>query len=147
MTLPELLPIMAEPLRLRILNLLASSPLCVQHLQKALASDQVSASKHLLILKAEGLVTSEKIRFWRLYRLSPNPSRTFRRLLECVQTAIREEGLYAEDMARLGRLRSQIAPFLHGKKERGPITTKTSLPEPTPHVPSEFSGPMEDHLL
>jgi ArsR family transcriptional regulator len=147
MTLPELLPIVAEPLRLRILNLLASSPLCVQHLQSALDCEQVTVSKQLVVLREKGLVTSEKLGMWRLYKLSANPSRTFRRLLECLQACVTEEGLYPEDAARLAGLRSQVAPFLRAKKDRRPMKTKSPALAPLPPTREDRSAPMEDHLL
>src|ERR1051325_8954676 len=117
MNLPDLLQTLADPLRLRIVSLLAASPLCVQHLQTALDRDQVTVSKQLLVLKSKGLVVSEKLRTWRLYRLSPNPSKTIRRVLACLQASISEEGLYTEDAARLAGVRSDLTSFRHPRKE------------------------------
>src|SRR5438045_4219354 len=118
MDLSDLLQTLADPLRLRIVNLLAASPLCVQHLQTALDRDQVTVSKQLLVLKARGLVASEKMRTWRLYRLSPNPSRTVRRLLACLQAVVSEEELYREDLARLAGLHLEVRAFLRPRRER-----------------------------
>jgi len=147
MNLQALLQSVADPLRLRILSLLTVSPLCVQHLQTALNRDQVTVSKQLLILKGQGLVISQKIRTWRLYRLPPNPSRTTDRLLACLQALITEEGLYEEDRTRLAPLLSQVRPFLHSKKERQrPIINREPLRPTIEAVPEEPSA-MEDYLL
>jgi ArsR family transcriptional regulator len=146
MNLPELLQTLAEPLRLRIVNLLAASPLCVQHLQTALERDQVTVSKQLLVLKTRGLVVSEKMRTWRLYRLSPNPSKTVRRLLASLQASINEEGLYTEDLARLAGLHSDVTALIQPRRERR-STNKKPLPAPAAPDPQEESAPMQDHLL
>ena len=146
MNLSDLLQTLADPLRLRIVNLLAASPLCVQHLQTALDRDQVTVSKQLLILKARGLVASEKMRTWRLYRLAPNPSNTVRRLLACLQAVVSEEELYREDLARLAGLPPDVRTFLKPRRER-----RSNKKEPSPALaapaPQEQSTPMEDHLL
>jgi ArsR family transcriptional regulator len=146
MNLSDLLQTLADPLRLRIVNLLAASPLCVQHLQTALDRDQVTVSKQLLIMKARGLVVSEKMRTWRLYRLSPNPSKTVRRLLACLQTIVGEEELYREDLARLADLDLDVRTFLKPKSEVH-LKKKKQLPAPAVTAQQEQSTPMEDHLL
>src|SRR5882724_11689564 len=61
----------AEPLRWRILALLAREELCVCHLVEALDAPQSLISHHLRVLRNAGLVESERFRYWTYYRLRP----------------------------------------------------------------------------
>jgi ArsR family transcriptional regulator, arsenate/arsenite/antimonite-responsive transcriptional repressor len=67
----EELRAMAEPLRWRILELLASEELCVCHLVELLDAPQSLVSHHLRALRKAGLVESEKFSYWTYYRLRP----------------------------------------------------------------------------
>ena len=62
---------LAEPLRLRIVRLLAAEELCVCHLVEALGVNQPLVSHHLRVLREAGLVESERWRYWTYYRLVP----------------------------------------------------------------------------
>lgn len=61
----------AEPLRWRILTLLAGEELCVCHLVEMLGAPQSLVSHHLRVLREAGLVESERFRYWTYYRLRP----------------------------------------------------------------------------
>src|SRR2546423_10573679 len=61
----------AEPLRWKILALLAREELCVCHLVEALDAPQSLISHHLRVLRDAGLVESERFRYWTYYRLRP----------------------------------------------------------------------------
>jgi ArsR family transcriptional regulator, arsenate/arsenite/antimonite-responsive transcriptional repressor len=65
------LPVVADPLRLRILELLAVEQLCVCHLQEALAAKQALVSHHLRALREAGLVETEACGRFTYYRLRP----------------------------------------------------------------------------
>jgi ArsR family transcriptional regulator len=65
----KLLRVLAEPLRWRIVNLLAVEELCVCHLVEELEIAQPLVSHHLRALRAAGLVETEKWRYWTYYRL------------------------------------------------------------------------------
>lgn len=62
---------LAEPLRWRIVELLAGEELCVCHLVEELDVPQPLVSHHLKVLRDAGLVTSERFRYWTYYRLVP----------------------------------------------------------------------------
>ena len=68
---PDGLRAAAEPLRWRILTLLAREELCVCHLVEAFDATQSLVSHHLRALRAAGLVESERFRYWTYYRLRP----------------------------------------------------------------------------
>ncbi len=62
---------LAEPLRWRIVELLAREELCVCHLVEELGVAQPLVSHHLGVLRRAGLVESERFRLWTYYRLCP----------------------------------------------------------------------------
>lgn len=67
----ETLRAIAEPLRCRIVELLAEEELCVCHLVEQLEVPQPLVSHHLRALREAGLVESERFRYWTYYRLRP----------------------------------------------------------------------------
>jgi ArsR family transcriptional regulator len=62
----------ADPMRWRILELLAAEELCVCHLVETLGVTQSLVSHHLKTLRDAGLVTTERYRYWTYYRISPD---------------------------------------------------------------------------
>lgn len=62
---------LAEPVRLRIVELLAAEELCVCHLTEELGAAQPVVSHHLRVLREADLVESERHRYWTYYRLRP----------------------------------------------------------------------------
>lgn len=62
---------LAEPVRWRIIELLADEELCVCHLVDTLALPQSLVSHHLRVLRDAGLVETAKFRYWTYYRLRP----------------------------------------------------------------------------
>jgi arsenate reductase (thioredoxin) len=68
----ELARALGDPLRWRIVELLASEQLCVAHLAEELAVGQPLVSHHLKVLREAGLVTTDRYRYWTYYRLHPD---------------------------------------------------------------------------
>jgi arsenate reductase (thioredoxin) len=62
---------LADPLRLRIVDLLATEQLCVNHLAAELGIPQPLVSHHLKVLRQAGLVATDRYRYWTYYRLRP----------------------------------------------------------------------------
>lgn len=63
----EIYKCIADPQRLRILNLLEAGSLCVCHLQELLDVPQVKMSKQLAGMKQLGLIESHREGTWMLY--------------------------------------------------------------------------------
>jgi ArsR family transcriptional regulator len=75
-TEPErLLRVLGEPVRARIVSILAQEDLCVCHLTEELGIAQTLVSHHLRVLREAGLVESERHRYWTYYRLRPEALR------------------------------------------------------------------------
>jgi arsenate reductase (thioredoxin) len=73
---PEALPAelaraLGDPLRWRIVELLAAEQLCVAHLAEELGTAQPLVSHHLKVLREAGLVEADRYRYWTYYRLRP----------------------------------------------------------------------------
>lgn len=67
--------VLGEPLRARIVDLLADEDLCVCHLTEELGVSQTLVSHHLRVLRDAGIVETERHRYWTYYRLRPEALR------------------------------------------------------------------------
>lgn len=76
----------ADPTRLRIMNALAAGELCVCDIVEILGLPQPTVSRHLALLRREGLV--EVSREWKFahYRLTTPRDAVHRRLIGCVRS-------------------------------------------------------------
>ena len=101
MTLIQIYQCLCDETRLRILHLLAHTPLCVCHFQSVLQEPQVKISKHLHYLKSRGLVESRQHQNWRVYKLPDEPGFELEHQLQCLQDCIQENKLFREDLKRL----------------------------------------------
>lgn len=82
----------ADPVRLRLLNLLAEGKdVCVHHLHEALQLPQPTVSRHLAYLRRHGVVVGRKEGLWVHYRLARPSSALHRMLLVCLQTCLEDE--------------------------------------------------------
>ncbi|MGW1605527.1 ArsR/SmtB family transcription factor [Streptomyces eurythermus] len=67
----DVLKALADPLRLRIVTLLARESLCTTHLVEETGARQTNLSNHLKVLREAGLVDTEPCGRWTYYRLRP----------------------------------------------------------------------------
>jgi ArsR family transcriptional regulator len=67
----DLLPVVADPTRWRILTLLAEAELCTTHLQEMLGAKQTLVSHHMKVLREAGLVDTAPCGRFTYYRLRP----------------------------------------------------------------------------
>jgi ArsR family transcriptional regulator len=93
----------ADPVRLRLLNLLAGGEVCVCHLHEALELPQPTVSRHLAYLRKRGLVVGRKEGLWVYYRRAKPASEMHRKLLDCVPLSLGHEQADS-DRGRLSRL-------------------------------------------
>lgn len=108
----ELLIAVSEPTRLRILNCLAAAPLFVSDLQAILDLPQPTVSRHLAVLRQNGVVRDTPIGQFVLYRLRRETGSTGR-LLTAVLDAVRGDGdLKAERGRALERSRTHTSQRL-----------------------------------
>lgn len=99
----ELFKAFADPVRLRLLNLLVDGEVCVCHLHGALDLPQSTVSRHLAYLRKRGLVLGRKEGLWVHYRLSKPAGELHRHLLGCLGACSRELQSLQHDRAKLDR--------------------------------------------
>ena len=100
----ELLKAFADPVRLRLLNLLSGGEVCVCHLHGALGLPQPTVSRHLAYLRKRGVVVGRKEGLWVHYRLTKAPTGLHRGLLVCLGTAFDDAEVFRQDRERLARI-------------------------------------------
>jgi len=64
---------LADPMRQRIVELLAFEQLCTCHLVEDLGATQTNVSNHLRVLRDAGLIASEQAGRYTYHRLVPGP--------------------------------------------------------------------------
>jgi ArsR family transcriptional regulator len=67
----ESVRVLADPLRARIVELLADEELCTCHLVELTGARQTNVSNHLRVLRHAGLVQTEPVGRYTYYRLRP----------------------------------------------------------------------------
>ncbi|MCX4907902.1 helix-turn-helix transcriptional regulator [Streptomyces sp. NBC_00878] len=68
----DLMRVLADPLRLRIVTLLAKETLCSTHLIEETGASQTNLSNHLKVLREAGVVETEPCGRFTYYRLKPD---------------------------------------------------------------------------
>ncbi|MGJ5830747.1 ArsR/SmtB family transcription factor [Streptomyces ossamyceticus] len=68
----DLIRVLADPLRLRIVTLLAKEMLCTTHLVEETGAKQTNLSNHLRVLREAGVVETEPCGRFTYYRLKPD---------------------------------------------------------------------------
>ena len=112
MKLVHIYECLCDETRLRILNLLTRTPLCVCHFQTVLREPQVKISKHLRYLKKHGLVESKQHQNWRIYQLPARQSYELKRHLQCLQDCVAENRLFREDLQRLKGINAEASAIV-----------------------------------
>jgi ArsR family transcriptional regulator, arsenate/arsenite/antimonite-responsive transcriptional repressor len=97
----------ADPVRLRLLNLLSGDrEVCVCHLQEALGLPQPTVSRHLAYLRKNGLVVGRKDGLWVHYRLAKPKNDLHRVLVGSVSSSLDDLEEIRQDLKRLGEVLS-----------------------------------------
>ena len=101
----RLLKAFADPVRLRLLNLLSGEreEVCVCHLHEALGLPQPTVSRHLAYLRKHGLVVGRKEGLWVHYRLARPRAGLHRILLGCLDSCLGDPEVFRQDRQRLDR--------------------------------------------
>lgn len=68
----DLIRVLADPLRLRIVTLLAKEMLCTTHLVEETGARQTNLSNHMRVLREAGVVETEPCGRFTYYRLKPD---------------------------------------------------------------------------
>ena len=99
----QLFKAFADPVRLRLLNLLVDGEVCVCHLHGALDLPQSTVSRHLAYLRKRGLVVGRKEGLWVHYRLARANGELHRQLVGCLVACLKEIETLKLDRQRIER--------------------------------------------
>src|SRR5271163_1952881 len=97
----ELFKAFADPVRLRLLHLLADGEVCVCHLHEALGLPQSTVSRHLAYLRKRGLVLGRKQGQWVYYRLAKPAGTLHRGLIHCLDACCADVSALEVDRQKL----------------------------------------------
>jgi ArsR family transcriptional regulator len=97
----------SDPIRLRILHLVADGELCVCDLVEILELPQPTVSRHLSYLRRAGLVSTREERSWNFYRLTAARRVFHRKLLDCLGTCFNDVPELSADSRRARRLKGR----------------------------------------
>lgn len=101
----RLLKAFADPVRLRLLNLLdGPGEVCVCHLHEALGLPQPTVSRHLAYLRKHKLVVGRKAGLWVHYQLARAAPGLHRTLIDSLGTSLGDPEVFRLDRERLARV-------------------------------------------
>jgi|SRR5215510_2145337 len=92
---------LADHTRLRLINLIGSSEVCVCFFVSVLKTSQPKISRHLAYLRRAGLVAARREGKWMHYRLTDPPDRHAARIFHEVRDALAEHPDLQRDRERL----------------------------------------------
>lgn len=136
MELVEVYQCLCDRTRLRILHLLAQTPLCVCHFQEILQEPQVKISKHLAYLRSRKVVTTDREQNWMIYSLPAKQPPALRTNLECLQKCVRSDKIFAQDIRRLERLRQTCCEPRRLFRTTGRVTKRDGKTKRSLHLRS-----------
>jgi ArsR family transcriptional regulator len=110
--LAPLFAALADPIRLRLLNLIDGHEVCVCYLVEILRLSQPKISRHLAYLRKAGVVSARREGKWMHYRMERPANAATLAVLEAVLASIRKDRTMQADLARLSRACCEPARFV-----------------------------------
>jgi ArsR family transcriptional regulator len=95
----DLMRVLSDPLRMRIVALLARETLCTTHLVAETGARQTNLSNHMKVLKDAGVVDTEPCGRFTYYRLRPE-------VIDALSSQLGELAATARETASCGRKRA-----------------------------------------
>ncbi|MCK5811644.1 MAG: winged helix-turn-helix transcriptional regulator [Clostridiales bacterium] len=102
----NILKILSEDNRLRILNILKNNTLCVGEIQTILNLSQSNTSRHLEKMRSNGLLTYHKKAQWIMYQLSREPLEDYPFIRQLLFEDIINIMVFKEDLFRLNKYKA-----------------------------------------
>lgn len=99
-----LFKVLADPTRLRLLNLLARREVCVCDLANTLSAVQPKVSRHLAHLKRAGLIDARREGRWTHYRWARNGNPLVRHVLQGLREWMAKEKRLTRDQYKLRKI-------------------------------------------
>jgi ArsR family transcriptional regulator len=103
-SLAGLFAALADPTRLRLLNLMDGREVCVCYFVEILRQGQPKISRHLAYLRKAGLVSPRREGKWMHYRMVPQADEAAASILTAVLASLRSDRQMQADRAKLERV-------------------------------------------
>jgi ArsR family transcriptional regulator len=100
-SLAGLFAALADPTRLRLLNLMAGHEICVCHFVEILGQSQPKISRHLAYLRNAGIVAARREGKWMHYSICPPAAPSAASLLDSVLQSLASDEQMRADRAKL----------------------------------------------
>jgi ArsR family transcriptional regulator, arsenate/arsenite/antimonite-responsive transcriptional repressor len=117
---------LADPIRLRLVSLIAGREVCVCFLVEILGMSQPKISRHLAYLRRAGLVAARSEGKWVHYRLVEPADEAGAEILRAALRRLRERPQMRSDQARLGAA-ACCAPGTPVQLQTAPRPAKVSM--------------------
>jgi ArsR family transcriptional regulator len=95
---------LADPTRLRIINLMGDQEVCVCFFVEILETNQPKISRHLAYLRRAGIVAARREGIWMHYRISTPKDENAARVLTDVREWLAQDAGMQQDRHRLHRI-------------------------------------------
>jgi ArsR family transcriptional regulator, arsenate/arsenite/antimonite-responsive transcriptional repressor len=117
---------LADPTRLRIINLIRDQEVCVCFFVEILKTNQPKISRHLAYLRRAGIVAARREGIWMHYRISTPKDENASKVLQDVREWLAQDALMEQDRKRLHRIccAPQLPVQLQGSPK--PVTVGAS---------------------
>jgi len=114
---------LADPTRLRIINLIGDQEVCVCFFVEILNTNQPKISRHLAYLRRAGIVAARREGVWMHYRLSTPKDENAAKVLRDVRDWLAKDNLMQQDSRRLNKIccAPQLPVQLQGSPKPAPI--------------------------
>lgn len=100
--------LLSDETRLRCLVLLyTQKELCVCEMHQVLEISQSKASRHLALLRSEGLIVDERKKQWIYYKINPELSVSLLKILYVILDALEKEAPFLEDIRKISFLKKE----------------------------------------
>uniref|UniRef100_UPI0034DEC0D5 ArsR/SmtB family transcription factor n=1 Tax=Candidatus Thiodubiliella endoseptemdiera TaxID=2738886 RepID=UPI0034DEC0D5 len=104
----EFFNVLSDETRLRCITLVCENKeLCVCELEYALKLPQSKISRHLSILRLNGLIRKRRCGKWVLYSIHPDLADFQKKIIKFVTTEARAQVLYKSDLHRLSVMKNR----------------------------------------
>jgi ArsR family transcriptional regulator, arsenate/arsenite/antimonite-responsive transcriptional repressor len=110
--LANLFAALADPTRLRLLNLMRGREVCVCYFVEILQQSQPKISRHLAYLRKAGVVSARREGKWMHYRIQMPSDEAAEAILSEILRSLENDAAMRADLVRLNRACCQPAKFV-----------------------------------
>src|SRR5256886_17703108 len=117
----DLFKALADRTRLRLINLIVDSEVCVCFLVDILKTSQPKISRHLAYLRRARVVTARREGKWMHYRLTEPPDEHAARIFREVRTSLSEHPEFQRDREKLEKVCCATTLPVQLRREHRPV--------------------------